>query len=57
MVMLVVNKVTGQSTCCTDEQAAQLMELDVGDVRWAVKRTGRCDTNEHVTIPLHPEEE
>jgi hypothetical protein len=42
---------------CSLESAAEIMELDAGDISWAVSRTGRCDTDKHVAIEVESEEQ
>jgi hypothetical protein len=55
----VTNKQTLETKRCTAEEAEKLMELDAGgeELSWAVRRTGRCDTETFVAIHVEADED
>jgi hypothetical protein len=45
--MKIRNKKTGEIRETTIKEAAEIAQLDVDEVRWAIEENGRCDTDEH----------
>ena len=39
----------------TFQEAAEAMALAIEELEWAIKTTGRCDTEHFVALPVEPE--